>query len=187
MLDKAVWLCFNSQTFYSYLIFMNSSTIFQKADEATVALILDWLRNQERHLYRSALNELTALKKLRPQFIRQKPLAEQFAWIKKMLAWMPANTIADHLLQVWLVRKHEAMLVDFLNILGIGHNGHGMVEEALPESLDAAKLKLAIDDIFAKHPAGIASVYLQMFQNQTTKGWTELAEVLEADERFTLR
>ncbi len=166
---------------------MTSYTIFQRADEETVGLILDWLRNQERGLYRAAINELSALKKLRPQYMKQKPLSEQFEWIKKMLSWKPAETIGDHLLQVWLVRKQESMLVKFLNDLGIEHNGHGMVDGDLPESLDAEKLAVAVNDLYDKHPAGTVSVYLQMFQNQTKDGWNELQVILDAEPRFTLR
>ncbi len=166
---------------------MTSYTIFQRADEATVALILDWLRNQERGLYRAAINELSALKKLRPQYVKQKPVTEQFEWLKKMLSWKPAETIGDHLLQVWLVRKQESMLVNFLNALGIEHNGHGMVDGDLPESLDAEKLGTAVKDLYEKNPAGVVSVYLQMFQNQTDNGWTELQEILDSEPRFTLR
>ncbi len=166
---------------------MTSYTIFQRADEETVALILDWLRNQERGLYRAAINELSALKKLRPQFVKQKPVTDQFEWLKKMLSWKPAETIGDHLLQVWLVRKQEGMLVEFLNALGIEHNGHGMVDGDLPDSLDAEKLKPAVAELFDKNPAGVVSVYLQMFQNQTDNGWTELQEILDTEPRFTLR
>lgn len=166
---------------------MTSYTIFQQADEETVSTILDWLRNQERGLYRAAINELSALKKLRPQFVQQKPVTEQFAWIQKMLSWKPAETIADHLLQVWLVRKQESMLIEFLNDLGIEHNGHGMVEGELPTTLDAAKLTPAVDALFAKHPAGVVNVYLHMFNNQTPAGFPELTELLANDSRITIK
>ena len=62
-----------------------------------------------------------------------------------------------------------------------------MVEEALPETLDAGKLKEAVDALFEKFPAGAVSVYLQMFQNQTETGWQELQEIIDADERVTLK
>lgn len=165
---------------------MKSYTIFQKLDDETVNNFLSWMRNQERGVYRAALRELGDLKKLRPQYMQQKPLAEQFAWIKKMLAWKPAETIADHLLQVWLIRKHETMLVSFIEKLGIEHNGHGVVD-VLPESLDAEKLKEAVDMLFGQYSAGAVSVYLHMFQNQTEEGWPELQEILDSDPRVTIR
>ena len=134
---------------------MKSYTIFEKIDEETLNVFLEWMRNQERNVYRAAVSELAALKKLRPLYVRQKPVAEQFAWLKKMLAWKPAETIGDHLLQVWLVRKHTDMLVSFLNTLGIEHNGQGVVDN-LPDSLDPEKLKKGVDDLFEKYPAGTA-------------------------------
>ena len=100
---------------------MKAYYIFQQADEETISNILDWMRNQERAIYRAAVRELGALKKLRPEFIQRKPLQEQFSFIKKMLSWKPSNEIGDHLLQVWLLRKHQGMLITFLNTLGIPH------------------------------------------------------------------
>ena len=165
---------------------MKAYYIFQQADEETISNILDWMRNQERAIYRAAVRELGALKKLRPEFIQRKPLQEQFSFIKKMLSWKPSNEIGDHLLQVWLLRKHQDMLITFLNTLGIPHDGNGIVNE-LPETLDKEKLAKAVDELFEKYPAGVASVYLQMFQLQTEDGCEELAEVLANDPRVTIR
>ena len=165
---------------------MKAYYIFQQADEETISNILDWMRNQERAIYRAAVRELGALKKLRPEFIQRKPLQEQFSFIKKMLSWKPSNEIGDHLLQVWLLRKHQDMLITFLNTLGIPHDGNGIVNE-LPETLDKDKLAKAVDELFEKYPAGVASVYLQMFQLQTEDGWDELAEVPANDPRVTIR
>ena len=137
---------------------MKAYYIFQQADEETISNILDWMRNQERAIYRAAVRELGALKKLRPEFIQRKPLQEQFSFIKKMLSWKPSNEIGDHLLQVWLLRKHQDMLITFLNTLGIPHDGNGIVNE-LPETLDKEKLAKAVDELFEKYPAGVASVY----------------------------
>lgn len=165
---------------------MKAYYIFQQADEETINNILEWMRNQERGVYQAAVRELGALKKLRPQYVQRKPVAEQFAFIKKTLAWKPSEEIGDHLLQVWLIRKHERMLVEFLDTLGIEHNGHGVVD-TLPESLDKEKLAKAVDHLFEKYSPGVASVYLQMFQLQTEDGWAELADVLANDPRVTIR
>ena len=165
---------------------MKAYYIFQQADEETISNILDWMRNQERAIYRAAVRELGALKKLRPEFIQRKPLQEQFSFIKQRRSWKPSNYICDHLLPVWLLRKIQDMLIKFLNTLGIPHDGNGIVNE-LPETLDKEKLAKAVDELFEKYPAGVASVYLQMFQLQTEDGWEELAEVLANDPRVTIR
>ena len=138
---------------------MKAYYIFQQADEQTISDILDWMRNQERAIYRAAVRELGALKKLRPEFIQRKPLQEQFSFIKKMLGWKPSNTGLE-------VTEHF---------------------QKLPETLDNEKLSKAVDELFEKYSPGVASVYLQMFQLQTEDGWDELADVLANDPRVTIR
>lgn len=165
---------------------MKAYYIFQKADEETITNILDWMRNEERGVYHAAVRELAALKKIRPQYVQQKPVAEQYTWLHKNLQWIPSVEIGDHLLQVWLLRKHQKMLINFLNDLGIEHNGNGIVD-TLPDELDSEKLAVAVDHLYEKYPAGVASVYLHMFQLQTDKGWDNLAELLEKDPRVTVR
>lgn len=165
---------------------MKAYYIFQQADEETISNILDWMRNQERAIYRAAVRELGALKKLRPDSSSANLFRNNFPSSRKMLSWKPSNEIGDHLLQVWLLRKHQDMLITFLNTLGIPHDGNGIVNE-LPETLDKEKLAKAVDELFEKYPAGVASVYLQMFQLQTEDGWEELAEVLANDPRVTIR
>lgn len=171
---------------YSFTHTMKSYVIFEKVDEETLRIFLEWLRNQERNVYRAAMRELAALKKLRPVYVQQKPVAEQYEWLKKMLAWKPAEMIGDHLLQVWLVRKHTKMLVTFLDKLGIEHNGQGVVD-VLPETLDAEKLKEGVDVLFEQYSPGAVSLYLHMFQNQTPTGWAELQELLDNDPRVTIK
>ncbi len=178
---------FPDETFFPHKhTIMKAYYIFQQADEQTINDILDWMRNQERGIYRAALRELGALKKLRPEFLQRKPVQDQFTFIRKMLAWKPGNEIGDHLLQVWLLRKHQGMLISFVDTLGIEHDGNGIVNE-LPETLDKEKLAKAVDDLFEKYSPGVASVYLQMFQMQTEDGWDELADVLANDARVTIR
>ena len=45
---------------------MKAYYIFQQADEETISNILDWMRNQERAIYRAAVRELGALKNCAP-------------------------------------------------------------------------------------------------------------------------
>ena len=57
---------------------------------------------------------------------------------------------AGTLIRTWLVKKHEAMLVDFLNALEI-KNEKGVVED-LPATMDDEKLKAAVETLLGKYP-----------------------------------
>jgi hypothetical protein len=77
------------------------------------------------------------------------------------------------------------MLIEFLDDLGIEHDGQGSVDN-LPEELDSARLGPAVDRLFEKHPATRVSLYLHLFQLQRPEGWEALGQLLESDERLTI-
>jgi hypothetical protein len=58
--------------------------------------------------------------------------------------------------------------------------------DELPETIDAEKLKVAIDHLLENYPAPVVTLYLRVFQIQQAEGWPEIAEALEKDERLQL-
>ena len=103
---------------------MKAYYIFQQADEETISNILDWMRNQERAIYRAAVRELGALKKLRPEFIQRKPLQEHGGTNAAILTTkivIESNPV---------LKKSDATAVlgwdadDLADLLAIGLEGH---------------------------------------------------------------
>jgi hypothetical protein len=93
--------------------------------------------------------------------------------------------VADQVLQIWLLKAKTKMLIGFLDKLGIEHDGEGSVEGDLPESLDADKLKAAVDEMIEKNTEEEVIVYLTLFQAQKADGWAELTALIDSDERLT--
>jgi hypothetical protein len=83
-----------------------------------------------------------------------------------------------------LLKKHKAMLVDFLNALGI-KNEEGVVDN-LPENMDDVKLKSAIESLLAKYPPETVAVYLNAFNDMNEANWANLKSILESDSRLQL-
>ncbi len=144
------------------------------------------MRSEDRELYKSAVASLAANRKLRPAFVQKKPVAEQFAWMHKTLQLKTSDMIGEHLLQVWFMKGKQDMLIDFCDSLGIEHNGEGAVDGELPESLDDDKLKTAVDKLLEKNDGATVATYLHIFNAQTQDGWSNLADILESDERLAL-
>jgi hypothetical protein len=94
------------------------------------------------------------------------------------------DAAAAALLRAWLVKKHKAMLVDFLNALDIP-NEEGVVED-LPSGMDDAKLKAAVDVLAGKYPHEVVAVYLNAFNDMNTANWPNLKTMLETDARLQL-
>ncbi len=144
--------------------------------------ILSFAFDEERELYKAVLASVAEARKLRPQFLERKPRTERDAEIISFLSRPRLDLVAQNLLRTWLVKKHGKMLADFLDALSIPHKD-GTVED-LPENVDDAKLKAAIDTLLAKYPREEVAVYLNAFYAMNQVFWQNLKSVLSDDPRL---
>ena len=82
-------------------------------------------------------------------------------------------------LQLWLLKGHQSLLIGFLDGLGIKHDGEGAADD-LPDDLDAKKLKKTVSDLLKKHDPEIVTIYLHIFQLQRSEGWEEISKLIES-------
>ncbi len=165
---------------------MKSYEIFQHMSPALASELLSYLQKTQTPVFKSVVQTLASQRNLRPVFIERKPPPERYTWIKNALGRKPADTLAAHLLQAWLLGAQKQMLCDFLDSLGIAHDADGTVEN-LPESPSQEKLREVIDQLLAKYSAEQVAVYLHAFHDMdSTVSWPPLGEVLAEDERLKL-
>ena len=165
---------------------MKAHEIYATIDPSLFTGMLDWFRANDRNIYRTAVNTLTANRKLRPVFVEKKPLAEQYSWILKTLQLRACDSIGEQLIQAYLMAGQQPMLAAFCNAMGIPHDGKGVVTGNLPTQLDADKLSAAIDQLIASHDAKLVTLYLICFNMQVPDGWPTLTEKLATDDRLKL-
>lgn len=165
---------------------LKAHELFTAADPALTTQMLDWFREHDRNVYKSAIATLAQAKKLRLVFVQKKPLAEQYAWILKTLKSKQSDTIGEHLLQAWFMAGNQEMLAKFCDALGIEHDGKGSVSGDLPEELDASKLDGAVDSLLESYDPKRVTLYLRVFNLQRPGGWASLTTKLESDSRLTL-
>lgn len=164
---------------------MRAYEIFQNLDSKLAADIIGYFRAESREIYKTTVASLATQKKLRPIYVQKKPAADQIAWVVKTLKLKMADTVGEHLLQVWLLKAQKDMLIRFVDDLGIEHDEDGGVEN-LPEEIEPEKLKAAIDHLLEDYPANVVTLYLRVFQIQQPGGWPAIAEAFESDDRLTL-
>jgi hypothetical protein len=163
---------------------MKAHLMFHAMTPATSQAITGWLRETEKAVFSSALASLAAQRKLRPIFVTRKTRTEQIAWMAEQLKSRLNEAIGENLLQIWLMKGRPAMLISFLNSLGVPHDGNGGIEGDIPATLDPEKIKAGAAALLEKHPAEEVAIYLNLFQLQQPGGWPELAEVISADSRL---
>jgi len=146
--------------------------------------IITYTFETDKPLYRTVLAAVAEARKVRPVFLERQPRGQRHSTMLSTLARPSLEMVTANLLRTWLLKKHNAMLVDFLDALSIPHK-EGVVDD-LPESVDDAKLRPAVDNLLAKHPPEAVAVYLHAFSEMNEVNWPNLKVMLESDPRLQL-
>lgn len=146
--------------------------------------ILEFARAEDKATYKTVLAAVAQARHLRPVFLERQERTARHVTMLATLTRPSQDLMAGTLLRAWLVQKQKPMLVDFLNSLGI-ENKDGVVED-LPDTMDDAKLKAAVDMLLARYPAEPVTVYLHAFNDMNEANWPNLKAMLESDPRLQL-
>lgn len=146
--------------------------------------ILQFTYDSDKPAYKATLAAVAQAKHVRPVFLERQPRETRHMTMLSALTKPQLDAAAAALLRAWLVKKHKAMLMDFLNSLRIP-NEEGVVED-LPTGVDDAKLKEAVELLLGKYQHEVVSVYLNAFNDMNTANWPNLKGMLESDSRLQL-
>lgn len=146
--------------------------------------IISFTFENEKPTYRATLNAVAGMRHVRPVFLERQPKPQRHAAMIASLTKPSMEMVAGNLIRTWLLKKHKGMLVDFLNALEI-KNEDGVVEN-LPDSMDDAKLKSAVEALLTKYPPEAVAVYLNAFNDMNEANWANLKTLLESDPRLQL-
>lgn len=146
--------------------------------------ILEFTFSSDKDLYRLTLQNVAERRKVRPIFLERKARAERHKTMVATLCSPTMELFSSNLIRHWLLKKHTAMLTQFLNALGIEHED-GVIDE-LPESVETPKLHNAVEELLSTHPHELVAVYLYAFNSMEESGWDNLSELLDSDPRLEL-
>lgn len=163
---------------------LTSHELFGFMSPSLASEIILFAFESEKPAYRATLAAVAEARHVRPVFLERQAKAQRHAAMLASLSKPSLEMAAGNLIRTWLVKKHKAMLVDFLNALEI-KNEEGVVED-LPPSMADDKLHAAVDALLAKYPHEAVAVYLHAFNDMNEANWANLKAMLETDSRLQL-
>jgi hypothetical protein len=147
--------------------------------------MLVFLLESEKPVYKAMIQNLAARRKLRPVFIERKPKIDRHLWVQQALSSKGSDDLAIQLLQIWLLGAYREMICEFLDLLGIKHDGKGVIDD-LPLEPSREALTETITKLLEDHQREVVAVYLHAFQAMDETGWSTLEDVLAGDPRVAL-
>jgi hypothetical protein len=146
--------------------------------------ILNYAFESDKPTYKATLNAVAEARKVRGVFLERQSRTQRHAMMAATLSRPGLDPVAGGLIRAWLVQKHKAMLVDFLNALSI-ENKDGVVDD-LPPSVDDEKLKAAVENLLSHYHHETVAIYLNAFNDMNQANWPNLKIMLETDPRLQL-
>ncbi|HPC60455.1 MAG TPA: hypothetical protein PKX23_07340 [Verrucomicrobiota bacterium] len=146
--------------------------------------IILYAYEEDKPLYKTTLAAVAEARKLRPVYFERQPRTQRHAAMLTTLTRPALEMVTANLIRTWLLKKHNGLLTDFLDSLGIQHK-EGVVDD-LPETMEEEKLRQAVDGLLAKHPPEVVAVYLNAFQDMNEVEWPALKNMLQSDPRLQL-
>lgn len=163
---------------------MKAHELFESMSPELAADIFRYLQNEQKPVYKAAIQGLANQRNLRPVFVERKPPQERHPWMKAALGRAISNVLATHLLQSWLLGAQKPMLCAFLDSLGIAHDEDGTVDQ-IPTSPPKEKVTTAVAQLLGAHDPETVAVYLHAFrQMESAAEWPALRQILEEDSRL---
>lgn len=156
---------------------MNANELFARSPAALRDEILLHFEQDDRDAWKQLLHLLGSRRKLRPAFLEKKSKSERRAWIGEQLGRKANEDLALELLQNWLLHSQSAMLITFLDQLGIEHDEQGLIEHTPPEP-DPALVDKGLAALLEKFPAPAVTLYLHLFVEMDPDGWSHLRSLL---------
>ncbi|HUR46663.1 MAG TPA: hypothetical protein VMZ27_12370 [Candidatus Saccharimonadales bacterium] len=149
------------------------------------AEIFEFTHANDKPLYKVTLEAVAQARKVRGVFLERQPRAERYTTMAGTLSRPGMMAAANNLISNWLIKKHNAVLVDFLDSLKIKHE-KGVVED-LPPQVEDALLDSSVEQLLAKYPHEVVSIYLHAFNEMNEANWPNLKAKLETDSRLALK
>jgi hypothetical protein len=156
---------------------MRSYQVFASMSPEQATGLLKSLKKAAPGMFAQALAAAAAALKARPVYIARQPVEKQAVSVRRALARVSANPVAEELLAVYFLECKRGLLIEWLDSLGISHE-EGTLEDESPEAPPKAKLTKAAKAFRAVDDDADRELLLAAFAAQSSIEWPTLDELI---------
>jgi hypothetical protein len=124
-----------------------------------------------------ALAAASAAQKARPIFLVRQPPEKRAEAVRRCLARVGANALAEEMLAVYFLECRKDLLIEWLDAAGVRHEEGALAEESPPEPAQAA-LAAAVEKFRRGADPHDRELLLRAFAAQSAIDWPALEALL---------
>jgi hypothetical protein len=158
---------------------MRSYQVFAAMPPEQATQVLRTLAEHAPATYASSLQLASAAFKTRPAYLRRQPFEKRAAYIRRALARVASNVVAQEILAVYFLECRKPLLVEWLDLLGIEHED-GLLSEDTPAPPAEGELREAAERFRAADDDPERELLLHAFAAQDSIDWPALEALVSA-------
>ncbi len=158
---------------------MRSYEVFAGMSQEQAEALFQGLASDAPAVAAQALAAAGAAMKARPVYVKRMPLPKRAAAVRRCLARVGANALAEEILAVYFLECRKPLLLEWLDAAGVPHE-EGSLKDATPAEPDPAALEAALTRFRAGEEGHDRELLLRAFAAQTAIDWPSLDRLLDA-------
>ena len=127
-------------------------------------------------MYQQMVHAAAAAMKARPGFVGKLPAEKKAAAMRRSLARVGADSLAEEMLAIYFLEVKKEMLTAWLDAVGLDHE-EGTLKEDAPEQPDDNKLVACIEAFRSGDDRSDRDLLLKAFAAQSSIEWPKLDEI----------
>lgn len=156
---------------------MRSFQVFAAMSPEETERMMKVLSKEAPAMFRQAVDAAAASIKARPVYLRRQPFEKRAAAVRRSLARILANPVADEVLAVYFLECRKELLLEWLDLAGLKHED-GTLEDESPDQPAEGDLKAAVEKYRAADDDPDRELLLRAFAAQSAVEWPALDALL---------
>lgn len=156
---------------------MRSYQVFASMSPEQATSVLRALSEGAPAAFRQAVDAAALATKTRPLYLRRQPFERRAQAVRRAMARVSANAVADELLAVYFLECRKPLLVEWLDLLGLAHD-EGTLEDDTPAPPPEADLRAAVEKFRGAGEESDRELLLRAFAAQSAIEWPLLDALL---------
>jgi hypothetical protein len=153
--------------------------VFARMTPERAHALLEGLREQAPGVYTQALGAASVWLRARPQFMMKQSPEKRAQFVRQALARVATNLIAEEVLAAYFLQVKKALLVEWLDAIGLEHEDGSLKADAPPEP-ERGALEKAVAAFRKPDDAADRELLLQAFSAQSAIDWPTLEALIGA-------
>ncbi len=159
---------------------MRSYQVFAGMSPERAVTVMKGLSEKAPAVFRQSVDAAAIAMRARPVYLRNQPYETRAEAVRRALARVGSNPVADELLAVYFLECRKELLIEWLDLIGVPHEGGALSEDA-PAEPPEKKLRAAVEKYLAADDDADRDLLLRAFAGQHSVEWPTLDALLGAN------